>query len=314
MHALFYTHYCQDALSAMYLTAERKKKMIEENHHEVEVLKEQADKLEQKWQSRKVCEVNEWKDKISKKQECWEGSVKRCKETRKKEHEKHIEELLGSCHPPSCADPKASNRRHKNSSSVSLTSSSKAAHQPTVRFNPTPTVHILEQALSEEEYCEDGFVEEMETAADTDCVEVIELEPNSFEDEEEEEEEEGFGDSDEMEIAMLESDCDVAELEEGVTESTDSEVKDEPDFSANIEQNSGTSEEIDSTSNNVDGSRVKSSEVLLSASMHSDLDQEATTSDDDGDAETRSIASSIVSSAIGKAIGKVASTQSAALE
>ena len=294
----------------MYLTAERKKKMMEENHHEVEVLKEQADKLEQKWQSRKVCEVNEWKDKISKKQECWEGSVKRCKETRKKEHEKHIEELLGSCQPPSCA----SNRRHKNSSSVSLTSSSKAAHQTTVRFNPTPTVHILEQALSEEEYCEDGFAEEMETAADTDCVEVIELEPNSFEDEEEGEEGEGFDDSDEMEIAMLESDCDVAELEEGVTESTDSEVKDEPDFSANIEQNSGTSEELDSTSNNVDGSCDKSSEILLSASMQSDLDQEAITSDDDGDAETRSIASSIVSSAIGKAIDKVASTQSAALE
>ena len=51
---------------------ERKHKLMEENHHQVEILKQEADMLEKKWMEKKINEVSEWKEKINKKQEHWD--------------------------------------------------------------------------------------------------------------------------------------------------------------------------------------------------------------------------------------------------
>lgn len=48
---------------------------MEENHHQVEILKEQADMLEKKWLEKKNTEVSEWKQKINKKQQHWQHIV-----------------------------------------------------------------------------------------------------------------------------------------------------------------------------------------------------------------------------------------------
>ena len=66
--------------STMYLYIERRKKVMEENHQQVEELKLEADKLEQEWQKRKVCEMVEWKEKTQKKIQHWQHHLEHKKE------------------------------------------------------------------------------------------------------------------------------------------------------------------------------------------------------------------------------------------
>lgn len=56
-------------------TTERKMKLQEENHTQVEQLKEQADNLEKKWLKEKENEVYKWKETIQKKREHWDHYV-----------------------------------------------------------------------------------------------------------------------------------------------------------------------------------------------------------------------------------------------
>lgn len=53
---------------------------MEENHQQVEVLKQEADKLEQEWQKRKVSEMMEWKEKTQKKIQHWQDHLEHQKE------------------------------------------------------------------------------------------------------------------------------------------------------------------------------------------------------------------------------------------
>ena len=62
------------------LCVERQAKLHEENHHQVEQLKEQADNLEKKWQKVKENGVWRWKETIQKKREQWDQFVSQQKE------------------------------------------------------------------------------------------------------------------------------------------------------------------------------------------------------------------------------------------
>ena len=59
---------------------ERRLKLMEENHQHVAELKEEADKLEQEWQQKKICEMMEWKEKTHKKIHNWQVHLEHQKE------------------------------------------------------------------------------------------------------------------------------------------------------------------------------------------------------------------------------------------
>lgn len=59
---------------------ERRLKVMEENHQHVAELKEEADKLEQEWQQKKICEMMEWKEKTQKKIQNWQVHLEHKKE------------------------------------------------------------------------------------------------------------------------------------------------------------------------------------------------------------------------------------------
>ena len=53
---------------------------MEENHQQVEELKQEADKLEKQWHKKKVCEMEEWKEKTQKKIQHWQDHLEHKKE------------------------------------------------------------------------------------------------------------------------------------------------------------------------------------------------------------------------------------------
>ncbi len=169
-------------LSLWLSPTERKQKDLEENHHQVELLKEKADQLEKTWQERKHHNVAEWKEKQHKQQEHWQTHVESHKITRRKEAEKHKTDLLLHSHAPICTSIRGKYSSHQfpsgnvsasTSSTRSTSRRSKSATQPekpNVRFMPTHTVHILDETLEEEAENEvdlDGSVSRGNTGTST---------------------------------------------------------------------------------------------------------------------------------------------------
>lgn len=149
---------------------ERRRKQVEENHREVEILKQQADELERQWQDKKDSEIKDWKRKTSKQRVVWEHQVELQAERRKREAERHTEELLLHSHPPACASGAAKTSQSKTKSLLSDSTSSKMAASgaatgkksvgPSVRFKSVPTVHVLGEIDDEEEEEEGDYAPE----------------------------------------------------------------------------------------------------------------------------------------------------------
>ena len=143
---------------------ERKKKQIEENHREVEMLKQQADELERQWRDKKDSEIKDWKRKTSKQRVVWDHQVELQAERRKKEAERHTEELLLHSHPPTCASGgtkacPSNTRSHLSNSTSSKMASGKKSVGPSVRFKSVPTVHVLGETGDEDEEEGDSALE-----------------------------------------------------------------------------------------------------------------------------------------------------------
>lgn len=121
---------------------------MEENHKEVEELKEQADKLERSWLEKKNHEVTEWKQKFHRQQEHWQHHLEHHKEVHQQEAKKHAKELLSHSPVIACS------RSRKISSSSYREDSSKSPNSVaprTVRFMSKPTVHVLDDPPIEAE-------------------------------------------------------------------------------------------------------------------------------------------------------------------
>lgn len=131
-------------------------KTLEDNHHQVELLKEQADQLERNWKEKKSCDVAEWKEKVCKQQEHWQTRVECHKLARKREAEQHAHDLILHSHAP--VSHGKFNSRISASTSVSSSTHSTSRHskpvmpseKQNVRFMSTHTVHILDEPLVEE--------------------------------------------------------------------------------------------------------------------------------------------------------------------
>ena len=59
---------------------ERRKKLVEENHHQVELLKDKADQLERYFKEKKTQDVSEWKEKVHRQQENWKQHLEHQKD------------------------------------------------------------------------------------------------------------------------------------------------------------------------------------------------------------------------------------------
>ena len=119
--------------------------------------------------------MNEWHEKFHKQQEHWKHHLDHQRELRKKETEKHIDDLLHHSHPPVVACTKKSGLHRLTSRATSASSCGSSAQSSAlnvakpgggrVRFDSTLTVHTVEQdvLLVEEEEEE---VEEVESTCD----------------------------------------------------------------------------------------------------------------------------------------------------